>query len=141
MIRRLTHFANVDIRVKSELAELHGERLSVLQGVTVRNRRVKGQLNYLRPDTSSCSEALSPTPDGSMDVFDSMRRATFLPGCRVPTDTNSLGRSALQTSLPRVFAIGDARSGSTKQVAPAVGEGAAVVAQIHSVLSTSATVV
>jgi len=57
--------------------------LSILQGVTVRNRRVKGQLNYLRPDTSSCSEALNPTPDGSMDVFDSMRRAAFLPGCRV----------------------------------------------------------
>jgi hypothetical protein len=32
------HFANVAIRVKSELAELHGERPGVLQGVTVRNR-------------------------------------------------------------------------------------------------------
>ena len=63
----LTHFANVDIRVKSELAELHGERPSVLQGVTVRNRGL-GQPNYLRPHTSSCSEALSPTPDGSMGM-------------------------------------------------------------------------
>jgi len=68
-------------------------------------------------------------------------KGCVLTGLQSPTDTNSLGRSALQTSLPRVFAIGDARSGSTKQVAPAVGEGAAVVAQIHSVLSTSATVV
>jgi thioredoxin reductase (NADPH) len=40
----------------------------------------------------------------------------------------------LQTSLPRVFAIGDVRSGSTKRIASAVGEGAAVVAQIHSIL-------
>jgi thioredoxin reductase (NADPH) len=43
----------------------------------------------------------------------------------------------LQTSVPGVFAIGDVRSGSTKRVASAVGEGAAVVAQIHSLLAAS----
>ena len=36
-----------------------------------------------------------------------------------------------QTSVESVFAIGDVRSGSTKRVASAVGEGAGVVAQIH----------
>lgn len=41
-------------------------------------------------------------------------------------------RLALETSVPGVFAIGDVRSGSTKRVAAAVGEGAAVVAQLHS---------
>jgi thioredoxin reductase (NADPH) len=41
----------------------------------------------------------------------------------------------LETNLPGVFAIGDVRSGSTKRVAAAVGEGAAVVAQIHSMLT------
>lgn len=41
----------------------------------------------------------------------------------------------LQTSLAAVFAIGDVRSASTKRVASAVGEGAAVVAQIHSLLA------
>jgi thioredoxin reductase (NADPH) len=41
----------------------------------------------------------------------------------------------LQTSVKGVFAIGDVRSGSTKRVASAVGEGAAVVAQIHSLLA------
>jgi thioredoxin reductase (NADPH) len=48
-------------------------------------------------------------------------------------------RYSLQTSLPRIFAIGDVRSGSTKRVASAVGEGAAVVAQIHSFLGASTT--
>ena len=42
---------------------------------------------------------------------------------------------ALMTSLDGVFAIGDVRSGSTKRVAAAVGEGAAVVAQIHAFLA------
>ncbi|MFM0084833.1 FAD-dependent oxidoreductase [Paraburkholderia sediminicola] len=41
----------------------------------------------------------------------------------------------LQTSVEGVFAIGDVRSGSTKRVASAVGEGAAVVAQIHRFLA------
>jgi thioredoxin reductase (NADPH) len=41
----------------------------------------------------------------------------------------------LETSLPGVFAIGDVRAGSTKRVAAAVGEGAAVVAQIHAMMA------
>lgn len=41
----------------------------------------------------------------------------------------------LQTSMEGVFAIGDVRSGSTKRVASAVGEGAAVVAQLHRFLA------
>jgi thioredoxin reductase (NADPH) len=51
-------------------------------------------------------------------------------------ESRAEGRTALplETSQPGVFAIGDARAGSTKRVAAAVGEGAAVVAQIHTVL-------
>ena len=41
----------------------------------------------------------------------------------------------LETSQPGVFTIGDVRAGSTKRVAAAVGEGAVIVAQIHSVLA------
>jgi thioredoxin reductase (NADPH) len=44
-------------------------------------------------------------------------------------------RATLQTSVPGVFAIGDVRAGSIKRVAAAVGEGAAVVAQLHEFLA------
>ena len=37
--------------------------------------------------------------------------------------------------MPGVFAIGDVRAASTKRVGAAIGEGAAVVAQIHQVLA------
>jgi thioredoxin reductase (NADPH) len=40
----------------------------------------------------------------------------------------------LETSLPGVFAVGDARSGSMKRVASAVGEGAAAIAMVHQYL-------
>jgi thioredoxin reductase (NADPH) len=71
--------------------------------------------------------------------------------CRINTDGNGfiqtgagfgkdivsvIGREnlSLETSVPNVFAIGDVRAGSTKRVAAAVGEGAAVVSQIHQAL-------
>jgi thioredoxin reductase (NADPH) len=41
----------------------------------------------------------------------------------------------LETNQRGIFAIGDVRAGSVKRVAAAVGEGAAVVAQIHSYLA------
>jgi thioredoxin reductase (NADPH) len=55
------------------------------------------------------------------------------------TDLPEAGPAAspLRTSVEGVFAIGDVRSGSTKRVAAAVGEGAAVVYQIHSYLAAS----
>ncbi|MEN0110944.1 MAG: NAD(P)/FAD-dependent oxidoreductase, partial [Planctomycetota bacterium] len=40
-----------------------------------------------------------------------------------------------ETSLPRVFAVGDARSGSVKRVASAVGEGSVCVQFVHRALA------
>jgi thioredoxin reductase (NADPH) len=73
--------------------------------------------------------------------------AEWLAGCEIAVDakgfilTGRAGRPqdadphALMTNRDGVFAIGDVRSGSTKRVAAAVGEGAAVVAQIHAYLA------
>ena len=49
------------------------------------------------------------------------------------------GRHPLETSRRGIFAIGDVRSGSVKRVAAAVGEGAQVVAPLHSFLGGSST--
>jgi thioredoxin reductase (NADPH) len=46
-------------------------------------------------------------------------------------------RTPLETSVPGVFAVGDVRSGSVKRVGSAIGEGAQVVAALHSYLSGS----
>jgi thioredoxin reductase (NADPH) len=40
-----------------------------------------------------------------------------------------------ETSIPGVFAVGDARKGSMKRVAAAIGEGASAVASVHTVLN------
>jgi len=49
----------------------------------------------------------------------------------------ALGRLPLpfETSHPGLFAVGDVRSGSTKRVAAAVGEGSACVSAVHQFLS------
>jgi thioredoxin reductase (NADPH) len=49
----------------------------------------------------------------------------------------TLGRSPLpfETSHPGLFAVGDVRSGSTKRVAAAVGEGSAAVRAVHEYLA------
>jgi thioredoxin reductase (NADPH) len=43
----------------------------------------------------------------------------------------------LETSLPGVFVVGDARSGNVKRVASAVGEGSIVVHMVHQALAES----
>jgi len=45
---------------------------------------------------------------------------------------------SLETTQPGVFAVGDIRSGSVKRVGAAIGEGAAVVPQLHTFLTNSA---
>ncbi len=52
----------------------------------------------------------------------------------------ALGRAPLsfETSQPGLFAVGDLRSGSTKRVATAVGEGSAAVRSVHQHLAFTA---
>jgi thioredoxin reductase (NADPH) len=45
----------------------------------------------------------------------------------------------LETSLPGVFAVGDARYRSIKRVASAVGDGATAVRLVHEYLAPEAT--
>jgi thioredoxin reductase (NADPH) len=45
----------------------------------------------------------------------------------------------METSVPRIFAAGDVRSGSVKRVAAAVGEGATAVQAVHRVLAEDET--
>jgi thioredoxin reductase (NADPH) len=55
------------------------------------------------------------------------------PGAR--SDNAVAQPMSLQCSAPGVFAVGDVRSGSVKRVGGAIGEGAAVVAQLHNYLA------
>jgi thioredoxin reductase (NADPH) len=136
LVDRIRSLDNVEVKIRSELIELHADRAGVLESVTVR-------------DNASGECARRPARHIFMFIGAEPNTA-WLDGCLaldnkgyILTGLNSAQEAPaplpLQTSLSRVFAIGDVRSGSTKRVASAVGEGAAVVAQIHSMLGGATT--
>jgi thioredoxin reductase (NADPH) len=59
------------------------------------------------------------------------------PFVRTGSDLHPTGRPLLplETGVDGVFAEGDVRCGSVKRVGGAIGEGTAVVAQLHSFLA------
>ncbi len=125
LIDRIAALSNVDFHVGAEVTALEGDRASGLTAVTFRNRA----------DGSICRRGLR-----HLFLFiGADPNAGWLQGC-AETDAKGFvitgkGSLPLETSLPGVFAIGDVRAGSTKRVAAAVGEGAAVVAQIHAMMA------
>jgi thioredoxin reductase (NADPH) len=62
----------------------------------------------------------------------------ILTGADVPAEHRVPGYapSLLETSVPGIFAAGDARAGSQKRVAAAVGEGAVAIALIHAYMAS-----
>ncbi|KAB7646379.1 FAD-dependent oxidoreductase [Polymorphobacter fuscus] len=128
LIDRIAALPNVEIHVGAEVAALGGDSAAGLQSATFRHIA----------DSTSVTR-----PMRHLFLFIGADPNTgWLQGC-AQTDGKGFvitgaGPRSLETSLPGVFAIGDVRAGSTKRVAAAVGEGAAVVAQIHGLLAERA---
>ena len=125
LIDRIAALPNVEVHGGTEIASLEGDRETGLSGVTFRNR-ADGTLYRLGLRHLFLFIGADPNTE-------------WLAGC-VETDDKGFvvtgkGALPLETSQPGVFAIGDVRAGSTKRVAAAVGEGAAVVAQIHAIIA------
>ncbi|SIO64492.1 cyclic nucleotide-regulated FAD-dependent pyridine nucleotide-disulphide oxidoreductase [Bradyrhizobium erythrophlei] len=129
LIDRIHALPNVTIHVGSEIAALEGDCQTGLTGVVFRDRK--------DGSTERCAVRYLFLFIGADP------NARWLVGC-VETDDKGFvltGKAplALETTRPGVFAIGDVRSGSVKRVAAGVGEGAAVVAQIHQALAAQAS--
>jgi len=125
LIDRIAALANVEVHEGAEIASLEGDRKSGLTGATFRHR-MDGSVRHRALRHVFLFIGADPNAD-------------WLRGC-VETDEKGFivtgkGALALETNVPGVFAIGDVRAGSVKRVAAAVGEGAAVVAQIHAMIA------
>ncbi|CAN5372845.1 FAD-dependent oxidoreductase [soil metagenome] len=128
LIERIAALPNVELHTRTEIVALHGERDTGLTGATFRNRD-GGAEKLCEMRHLFLFVGADPNTDWVRDCIDLDDKGFVLTG---------EGSDALATSRARVFAIGDARAGSTKRVAAAVGEGAAVVARIHAVLAEEA---
>ena len=65
------------------------------------------------------------------------RRRMLAATLAAATDVDGGPPLTLETSAPGVFAVGDVRSGSTKRVASAVGEGSMAVRLVHEHLAVT----
>jgi thioredoxin reductase (NADPH) len=98
-------------------------RIKTRFNVQVKKFLGKKHLEGVVVQTPQGEETLRPA---AVFVFIGLRPTTdFLKGTVALTKEGFIDAPAFATSLKGVFAAGDARAGSTKQVASAVGEGAA----------------
>jgi thioredoxin reductase (NADPH) len=134
LIDRIAALPNVELHTGTEVAALQGDATQGLTGAVFRHRRT-GEENHRALRHLFLFIGADPNT-GWLDGCVDLDAKGFVLTGRTATGHDA-GRPALplETSLPGVFAIGDVRAGSTKRVAAAVGEGAAVVAQIHSILA------
>ena len=136
LIDRIGNLPNVELHVGTEVVALEGDRMGGLTAAVFRDRASRTThacpLRHLFLFIGADPNAAWLAGCAAMDA-----KGFVLTGLDLPDGASPIRRSALplETSRPGVFAVGDVRAGSTKRVAAAVGEGAAVVAQIHAVLA------
>jgi thioredoxin reductase (NADPH) len=138
LINEIEAADNIEVRPHSEVCGCSGA-LS-LQGLTVRDCR-SGETETV--SAAALFILIGAEPHTSW-LPSEIRRDEWgyvITGPDLPADSWPLSRPQLmfETSLPGVFAVGDARAGSTKRVASAVGEGSVVIEQVHQLLDAAQT--
>jgi len=129
LIDRINGFANVEVVTDASISGLEGHG-GMLEGVRWRigatGEEVRRAINHLflfigaEPNTNWLN--------GSGVSLDAK-------GFVLTGDDAGDGRHTLETTRRGIFAIGDVRAKSVKRVAAAVGEGAQVVAALHTYLA------
>jgi thioredoxin reductase (NADPH) len=134
LIERIAALPNVKLHTGTEITGLEGDRATGLTGARFRDRagathtcRFRHLFLFIGADPNA----------GWLKGCVALDRNGFVVTGSPAVEGAPRGRPLLplETSRHGVFAIGDVRAGSTKRVAAAVGEGAAVVAQIHTFLA------
>jgi thioredoxin reductase (NADPH) len=133
LIDRIAASRNIAVLCDTEVVELLGTPDEGLHGVRWRNRRTGAEGEHA---LAHLFLFIGADP-----------AAGWLTGCGIPLDekgfirTGAEARSTerapltLETGVEGIFAVGDVRCGSVKRVGAAIGEGAAVVAQLHTFLA------
>jgi thioredoxin reductase (NADPH) len=136
LIDRIKALPNVELHTNTEVVGLEGDAASGLTGAVFRCRRT-GETHACALRHLFLFIGADPNAGWLEDCVQVDNKGFVVTGAEFTDGAGSSRRQALplETSWPGVFAIGDVRAGSTKRVAAAVGEGAAVVAQIHSLLA------
>ena len=138
LIRRIEENTRIQVHFNSELVSLSGDdhleavswRDKTTGEVTTQPVRHLFVMTGASPKTEWLAGCLSLDPRGF--VLTGADLEDVLPPRPWPLARRPY---MLETSLPGVFAVGDARAGNVKRVAAAVGEGSIVVHMVHQVLA------
>ncbi len=138
LVARVNDAANIEVRLRSEVAEAHGD--GHLEGVTLLDRD-SGERSEVATNWLFVFIGASPRTDWLGDDVVRDPKGFILTGqellATAPTAwSQARPPYALETSVPGVFAAGDVRLDSMKRVASAVGEGAMSVYLVHRYLAT-----
>jgi thioredoxin reductase (NADPH) len=141
LVERIAALPNVEVHVGQELAGLDGDREG-LASIRWRDRASGAESTCASrflflfigadPNTAWMGECEAKRDRAGFVLTGDALSAADLAAAGWSEERRP---APLETSIPGVFAIGDARAGSVKRVAAAVGEGAGVVAQIHAFLA------
>ena len=142
LIDRIKAIGNIEVLTQTEIVALYGSREKQLERVRWRNH-VTGEETEKPIRHVFCFIGAEPATGWLRNSGIALDGKNFvLTGSDVPSDAlpsnNGSGRPLpLETSMRRVFASGDVRSGSVKRVGAAIGEGAVVGAELHVARSDS----
>ena len=127
---------NIEVRPHTEVIGCSGD--GALEAVTLRDC-VTGRSETVRAAALFILIGAEPHTSCLPPDIRRNRWGYVLTGADRPAGSWPLVRPPLtfETSLPGVFAVGDARDGSTKRVASAVGEGSVVIEQVHQLLEAA----
>jgi thioredoxin reductase (NADPH) len=136
LVERIAAHPAIDVRLRTvvEAVEADGDLLSAVRARCADGTTERLPVSALflclggRPRTGWAADAGVATDQAGFvltgpDLLEDGRRPAGWPLARDPL--------ALETSAPGLFVAGDARHGSTKRVAGAVGEGAMAAALVH----------
>ena len=141
LVDRLEVHPRVDILVSSQIVGLEGHEMLTsvrIEGPNGQSTRAStGLFSFIGADPQShWLSGCAALDDHGFVLTDRSLTADLLDGPWTALDRLPL---PYETSRPGLFAVGDLRSGSTKRVATAVGEGSAAVRSIHEYLAFAPT--
>jgi thioredoxin reductase (NADPH) len=134
LVDRIAATPNIEVLTGAEVTRLHGSPASGLEAVTWRQGGAERSAPWRHLFLFAGAEPETEWLHGSGIEVDRNGFVVTGSSCRVEAP------ASLESCLRGVFAVGDVRSGSVKRVGGAIGEGAAVVAQIHRHLEARANV-
>ncbi len=134
LIDRIAALPNVVLHIETEVTGLEGDRATGLTAAIFRDR-TSGKTRRCALRHLFLFIGADPNSKWLHDCVDIDDKGFVVTGRDLAASSLPRVPFLLETSRAGIFAVGDVRFGSTKRVAAAVGEGAAVVAQIHQVLA------